>query len=77
MCEKDVGNDKAFRVPTGWLPDGLKVASGWLRPELLPLVFSGGKAVSGSGAPVRGANGSPAPASAQGRVEIQGALRLL
>src|ERR1017187_9877043 len=24
-----------FGVPTGWLPDGLRVASGWLRPELL------------------------------------------
>jgi hypothetical protein len=22
-------------VPTGWLPDGLRVASGWLRPQLL------------------------------------------
>src|ERR1017187_8261802 len=28
-----------FGVPTGWLPDGLRVASGWLRPELLHSSF--------------------------------------
>src|ERR1035437_1204751 len=29
MAVPDVGNDKGFRVPTGWPPVGLRVASGW------------------------------------------------